>query len=124
MWVWVVGGVVALVGALTFAELGGMYPRTAGQYEILRDSYGPLVAFCFSLCNATAIIAGGTAIIAIVCAENLSAALTGAPLSGIAAVWLPSILLVSVAGANIVGVRWGSAIQKPPHSPSWRHFCW
>jgi len=104
--------VVALTGALTFAELGGMYPRTAGQYQILRDAYGPLVAFCFSLCNATAIIAGGTAIIAIVCAENISAAVTGEPLSGIFALVLPAILLVSVAGANIFGVRWGSAIQN------------
>lgn len=112
MWIWVIGGVVALTGALTFAELGGMYPRTAGQYQILRDAYGPLVAFCFSLCNATAIIAGGTAIIAIVCAENVSAAVTGGPLSGIAAVVLPAILLVSVAGANVLGVRWGSAIQN------------
>jgi APA family basic amino acid/polyamine antiporter len=112
MWTWVLGGVVALLGALTFAELGGMYPHTAGQYEVLRDAYGPLVAFCFSLCNAAAIIAGGTAIIAIVCAENLSAALTGAPLSGFYAAVLPAALLASVACANIVGVRWGAAIQN------------
>jgi APA family basic amino acid/polyamine antiporter len=112
MWIWAAGGLVALLGALTFAELGGMYGHTAGQYEMLRDSYGPLIAFCFSLCNACAIIAGGTAIIAIVCAENLSTALTGAPLSGVTAVVLPAVLLVSVAGANILGVRWGTAIQN------------
>ena len=112
MWIWVGGGVVALTGALTFAELGGMYPHTAGQYQLLRDSYGTLVAFCFSLCNATAIIAGGTAIIAIVCAENLSTALTGAPLSGTAGAVMPAVLLASVAGANILGVRWGTAIQN------------
>jgi len=112
MWIWGLGGLVALLGALTYAELGGMYPHTAGQYQMLRDAYGPLVAFCFSLCNATAIIAGGTAIIAIVCAENLSAAITGAPLEGFAAIILPAILLISVAGANVVGVRWGSAIQN------------
>jgi APA family basic amino acid/polyamine antiporter len=112
MWTWVAGGVVALLGALTFAELGGMYRHTAGQYQMLRDSYGPLVAFCFSLCNACAIITGGTAIISIVCAENLSTALTGAPLTGVAAVWLPAVLLASVTAANIVGVRWGAAIQN------------
>lgn len=112
MWIWAAGGLVALLGALTFAELGGMYSRTAGQYEMLRDAYGPLVAFCFSLCNAAAIIAGGTAIIAIVCAENLSAALTGAPLSGPAAVALPAALLITVAVANIAGVRYGAVIQN------------
>ena len=112
MWTWVAGGVVALLGALTFAELGGMYRQTAGQYEMLRDSYGPLVAFCFSLCNACAIITGGTAIISIVCAENLYTALTGAPPTGFAAVVLPAALLASVTAANIIGVRWGAAIQN------------
>jgi APA family basic amino acid/polyamine antiporter len=112
MWTWAAGGFVALLGALTFAELGGMYGRTAGQYEILRDAYGPLVAFCFSLCNACAIIAGGTAIISIVCAENLWAALTGGTAPATVAWLLPAVLLLAVAGANIVGVRWGAAIQN------------
>jgi APA family basic amino acid/polyamine antiporter len=112
MWIWAAGGVVAMFGALTFAELGGMYRRTAGQYEILRDTYGPLIAFCFSVCNACAIIAGGTAIIAIVCAENLYAALTGHAAPAAVSLWLPPVLLLAVAGANIVGVRWGAAIQN------------
>ena len=72
MWTWVAGGLVAILGALTFAELGGMYPQTAGQYEILRDAFGTWVGFCFVVCNATAIVAAGTAIISIVCAENLA----------------------------------------------------
>jgi APA family basic amino acid/polyamine antiporter len=112
MWTWAAGGFVALLGALTFAELGGMYGRTAGQYEILRDAYGPMVAFCFSLCNACAIIAGGTAIISIVCAENLYAALTGGTAPATVAWLLPAVLLLAVAGANIIGVRWGAAIQN------------
>ena len=112
LWVWVVGGVVAMLGALTFAELGGMYRRTAGHYEILRDSYGPMIAFCFSLCNACAIIAGGTAIIAIVCAENLYAAVVGSPAPSAVSMWLPPLLLLAVAGANAVGVRFGAAIQN------------
>jgi APA family basic amino acid/polyamine antiporter len=110
LWTWAVGGLVALLGALTFAELGGMYGRTAGQYEILRDAYGSLVAFCFSVCNATAIIAGGTAIIAIVCAENLGLLVAGSPPSGWVAVLLPALLLAGVAGANVIGVRWGATI--------------
>ncbi|HEX6791654.1 MAG TPA: amino acid permease, partial [Candidatus Krumholzibacteria bacterium] len=112
LWTWALGGLVALLGALTFAELGGMYGRTAGQYQILRDAYGPLVAFCFSLCNACAIIAGGTAIISIVCAENLWAALTGGAPPALVATLLPAALLLAVAGANAIGVRWGAAIQN------------
>ena len=37
---WAIGGMLAMLGALSYAELGGLYPRTAGQYEILRDAYG------------------------------------------------------------------------------------
>jgi APA family basic amino acid/polyamine antiporter len=111
MWIWVAGGLVALLGALTFAELGGMYPLTAGQYEILRDAYGPLVGFCFVFCNATAIVAAGTAIISIVCAENLAAFAGGG--AGASLVTAISVLvLFAAAGANVIGVRWGAAIQN------------
>src|SRR4029453_13095642 len=96
---------------LTFAELGGMYPETAGQYEILRDAFAPWVGFCFVVCNATAIVAAGTAIISIVCAENL-AAFAGGGMSGSAVTMLSAAVLVAAAGANILGVRWGAVIQN------------
>ncbi|MCA9685685.1 MAG: amino acid permease, partial [Myxococcales bacterium] len=44
---WVLGGLVALAGALTFAELGGMFPRTGGIYVYIREAFGPLPAFLF-----------------------------------------------------------------------------
>ena len=111
MWTWVAGGLVAMLGALTFAELGGMYPETAGQYEILRDAFAPWVGFCFVVCNATAIVAAGTAIISIVCAENL-AAFSGGKLSPSAVTMLAAAVLIAAAGANILGVRWGAIIQN------------
>lgn len=111
MWTWVAGGLVALLGALTFAELGGMYHRTAGQYEVLRDAYGPLIGFCFVFCNATAIVAAGTAIISIVCAENV-AALAGGSASHSLVTFMAVLVLAGAAGANVAGVRWGAAIQN------------
>ncbi len=112
LWTWVAGGVVALLGALTFAELGGMYGRTGGQYAILRDAYGHLVAFCFVFCNSTAIVAGGVAIIAMVCAENLAAAVGGTVPAAPAIAGLAVALIVLLAGANRIGVRWGATIQN------------
>ena len=79
MWTWALGGLVALLGALVFAELGGMYGRMGGQYEIMRDAYGVPVAFCFVFCNSTAILAGAAAIISIICALNLGVLFTGEP---------------------------------------------
>ncbi|MCB0618497.1 MAG: amino acid permease, partial [Saprospiraceae bacterium] len=38
--VWAVGGLIALTGALTFAELGSMFPKAGGVYVFLREAYG------------------------------------------------------------------------------------
>ncbi len=71
---WAIGGGIALLGALTFAELGSFYPRAGAQYDILRDAYSPLPAFLFVFCNATAIQAGAIAIIAVICVKHLGVA--------------------------------------------------
>ena len=52
MLAWVVGGVVALLGAFTFAELGRLRPFAGGQYHILRDAYGSFTSF-LSMSGAT-----------------------------------------------------------------------
>ena len=42
---WVAGAVIALIGALCYAELGAMFPAAGGQYVYLRDAYHPLSEF-------------------------------------------------------------------------------
>ncbi len=109
---WAGGGLIALLGALTFAELGGLYSSSGSQYRILREAYGPLPAFLFVFCNATAVQAGAIAIIALICAQNLGMATTGhVPGSGVQLV-LSTLLIVGLTGANILGVKWGGAIQN------------
>jgi APA family basic amino acid/polyamine antiporter len=44
---WVLGGVLMLTGALTFSELGGMFPRSGGVYAYLREAYGDFTAFLY-----------------------------------------------------------------------------
>ena len=112
MLAWTVGGVIALLGALTFAELGSIYPHTGGQYEILRDAYGPLPAFLFVFCNATAVQAGAVAIIAIICAQNIGVAAAGAAPESVSLLILALVLIIGLTAANIVGVKWGATIQN------------
>jgi len=109
---WAIGGVIALLGALTFAELGAMVPRAGGQYELLRDAYGPATGFVYVLCNATATQAGAIGVIALVCVDYLAVALTGATLAGPWTLVGALVLTVGVAGANAAGVRWGARIQN------------
>ena len=42
---WVTAGVVSLIGALTFAEIGSRYPRAGGYYRVVADCYHPALAF-------------------------------------------------------------------------------
>ena len=43
--VWVVGGLLTLCGTFTYAELGAMFPRAGGDYQYLKEAYGPLAGF-------------------------------------------------------------------------------
>ena len=50
---WIVGGVLALCGALCYAELGAAMPRAGGEYVYLRETYGPALAFMSAFVRAT-----------------------------------------------------------------------
>ena len=109
---WTVGGLIALTGALTFAELGGLYPRTGGQYDILRDAYGAPVGFLYVFCNATAIQAGAIAIIAVISAQNLIVLVQGTASSPRVVTIVSSTMIACLTLANIAGVRWGATVQN------------
>ena len=58
-------GVLSFFGALAYAELGAMLPATGGQYVYLREAYGPLVAFVCGWTFMLAVLAGGSAWLAV-----------------------------------------------------------
>ncbi|HWS95248.1 MAG TPA: amino acid permease [Candidatus Methylomirabilis sp.] len=45
---WIVGGLLSLAGAVTYAELGAMKPQAGGEYVYIRDAYGSLPAFLYA----------------------------------------------------------------------------
>lgn len=112
MWTWVIGGLIAMLGALTFAELGAMIPRAGGQYDVLRDAYGPAVGFVYVVCNATAIQAGAIGIIALVCVDNLAVLIHGESLARWPTLGCAIGLILGIALANAAGLRWGARIQN------------
>lgn len=67
--VWVVGGILTLAGALTYAELGASLPHAGGQYVYLREAYGPLCAFLFGWVVFLVYMSGGTAALSVAFAE-------------------------------------------------------
>jgi APA family basic amino acid/polyamine antiporter len=69
---WIVGGVMALAGALTYAEMGAMFPRSGGLYLFLHEAYGPLPAFLFGWASLLVILTGQIGAIAIGFSEYFS----------------------------------------------------
>jgi basic amino acid/polyamine antiporter, APA family len=69
MLAWVVGGVIALCGALTLAELAGALPRSGGVFAYLLEGFGPLPAFLFGWSELTVIRAAALGAIATIFAE-------------------------------------------------------
>ena len=63
---WVAGGVISLIGALCYAELGSAYPNAGGEYFFLRRAYGDWLSFLFAWARMTVIQTGAIAAIAFV----------------------------------------------------------
>ena len=69
---WLTGGVIALSGGLTYAEMGSMYPRSGGVYVYLREAFGPLIAFLYGWAALLIFFSGGIAAVAVGCADYVS----------------------------------------------------
>jgi APA family basic amino acid/polyamine antiporter len=107
--VWAVGGVVALIGALVFAELGAWRPVAGGGYVYLRDAYGRLPAFLYAWTLLLVIATGAIAAVAVTFASYTAALLgwdeaTRVPLA------VAGILVLSVV--NYFGVKPGAVTQN------------
>lgn len=104
--VWMSGGVIALCGALTLAELATAFPRAGGVYVYLREAYGPLVAFLFGW-TTLLIEPAAAAAVALVFAEHLEV-LVPTPLG---ARPLAAAAVVAVGVSGYLSVRGAGAIQ-------------
>jgi len=108
--VWAVGGLVALAGALTYAELGAMMPSAGGPYVYIREAFGALPAFLYGWMIVASIATGALAAVAMGFANSLARLVpldaVGGPLAVAAAA------LVVLAAANYLGVRLGAAVAN------------
>src|SRR5947207_8167599 len=104
---WVVGGVIALLGAFAYAELAALRPEVGGQYAYLRDAYHPSVAFLYGWALLLVVQTGGMAAVAMTFARY-AVELTGmaVPPSALAVITLLVLTIV-----NCLGVRSGSNTQ-------------
>ena len=106
---WLAGGVVSLIGALCYAELGSAYPNAGGEYFFLRRAYGDWLSFLFAWARMTVIQTGAIAAIAFVIGDYATQMYSlGAKGPAIYA----AIAVVLVTWLNIIGTTQGKWLQN------------
>jgi APA family basic amino acid/polyamine antiporter len=120
---WTLGGLFAIAGGLTYAEMGAMFPRSGGVYVFLKEAYGPLLAFLYGWAALLVVLSGGIAAVAVGFAEyvryfvpSVSAAHViatmpmplGTPLTISTAKLVAVGSIVALGTINYVGVRSGN----------------
>ncbi len=106
---WIAGGLLTLIGALCYAELGARRPQAGGSYVYLREAFGPLPGFLFGWTMLLVIYSGSAAAVATIFASYATSAFD-----------LPATLtrpltvgaLVFVVGINLFGIKLGAQIQN------------
>jgi len=108
--VWGVGGVVALAGALTYAELGAMMPDAGGAYVYIREGFGKLPAFLYGWMALLSIGTGALAAVALGFAGYAARFFDLAPFGGQIGVAAATILVLTAT--NYFGIKPGAILQN------------
>ena len=103
---WAVGGLCAMCGALSYAELGAALPRSGGEYNFLREIFHPSVGFLAGWISATVGFSAPVAIAAVPFGAYLAEIIPGTnpAVWALAVVWLTTLVL-------LLDLRLGSAFQ-------------
>ncbi len=105
--VWLIGGMLALTGALSYAELGALMPRAGGHYVFLREGLGSFVGFLYGWTILLVIASGSLAFVSITFVTYLGYFLPMSPFV-IKIVSIGTIILLT--WVNYLGVRQGSVV--------------
>jgi len=106
---WIAGGVISLVGALCYAELGSAYPNAGGEYHFLQRAYGGRVAFLFAWARMTVVQTGAIAAIAFVFGDYATQLL---PLGSKSSVIYALIAVAALTALNVAGTKESKIFQK------------
>lgn len=106
--VWVLGGIVTLIGALCYAELSAAHPHAGGEYHFLSRAYGRSMAMMFGWARCTVIQTGAIAAVAFMLGDYLTQV---APLGPHSSALYAAMAVILFAGVNIIGTAQGKNLQ-------------
>ncbi len=101
--VWALGGIIALTGALTFSELGGMFPKSGGVYVYLKEAYGELAGFLYGWVILLVINTGALAGLCAAFADYMR--IFAPQMSEGEKTGLAALTMVLLTGINMLGVN-------------------
>src|SRR5713101_2073016 len=107
--VWLLGGILSLVGALTYAELSAANPEAGGLYCYIRDAFGRLPAFLYGWCLFLVIASATIAALAHAFTKYLRQII---PLSAGGASLVTILMIAVVTSVNVWGTRKSSNVQN------------
>ena len=105
LFVWALGGLIAICGALTFAKIAAQFPHVGGFYVFLKEAYGGLPAFLFGWSMLLVINTGSLAALSLVFTSYLGSFI---PLSDNAQLVIAVITIAVLTAMNIFGVKFGN----------------
>lgn len=108
---WVAGGLIALCGALTYAEIGSRFPVTGGYYKVFAECYHPSIAFsinCIILISNAASMAG----VALVGSEYISQVIFKVDPETTTKAFIAMVPILLFYGVNLLGLRMSSTAQN------------
>lgn len=109
LWVWLTGGILSLLGALTYGELSALKPQAGGLYVYIRDCFGRFPAFLFGWTLFLVVSTGSIATLAVAFSNYLGEFF---PLTA-SGLRLVSLSMIGViAGVNIIGTRRSADLQN------------
>ncbi len=107
--IWALGGLIALTGALTFAELGGMYPKAGGVYVFIREAFGDHLGFLYGWVILLVINTGALAALGMALAEYVTFFV---PLTTDAKVIFAIIVVLGLTLLNGLGINLSQALAS------------
>jgi basic amino acid/polyamine antiporter, APA family len=107
--VWILGGVITLFSALTYGELGTLFPQTGGYYIYLKKAYGKRVAFLSGLMNFVLSSSGSIALLALIFSDILATYVL--QIDGLTR-WIAGSVIIILSVINYLGVKIGALVQK------------
>jgi len=106
---WLLGGVLAFLGALCFAELATRHPKAGGKYVFAREAFGPRVGFVVGWCEGFAVYPAAIAALGVVTGEYLGRLLGWSP---VVSKWLGVVAVAVLVAINLTGVTSGRWVQN------------